>query len=276
MIGSMPFAEYLDVPGVNWSTLKAMRVSPLHYRHARDYSRPDTAALAVGRAVHTAVLEPDRFPLEYAVWTGGRKQGGDWTTFCGANAGRTIVNETEYATALAIRDAVRANKDAARLLKAGASEQAVTWEDSHTGLSCKARADWLSEYRIGTKKRRSLVDLKTTRDMDPRRFGYAAADYGYHCQLAHTLNGLAAHGWPADAPAYLIVVESAAPHDVAVLEVDENALWAGDETVMKLLRRVHECELAGTWPGRYAAGAKLELPGWAFPAYEETVIGEVA
>ena len=54
----MTFESYQKLSAVNWSTLKNMKRSPLHYKHGLENSRPDTPRLAVGRAVHTAVFEP--------------------------------------------------------------------------------------------------------------------------------------------------------------------------------------------------------------------------
>src|SRR5574341_903199 len=67
--------EYDRIDAVNWTTLKAMRASPKHYRYAAEHATEDTAAMRDGRAVHTAVLEPDRFPLDYAIWAGERRAG---------------------------------------------------------------------------------------------------------------------------------------------------------------------------------------------------------
>jgi len=62
----MNFAEYQAIQAVNFSSLKMMRESPLHYRHALTAIRAESPAMALGSAVHCAVLEPGRFALEYS------------------------------------------------------------------------------------------------------------------------------------------------------------------------------------------------------------------
>jgi PDDEXK-like domain of unknown function (DUF3799) len=252
--------EYEQIDAVNWTTLKAMRQSPKHYRYHAAHPTEDTAAMAMGRAVHTAVLEPDRFPLDYAVWKGDRRAGKEWEAFRAANADRTILRADEYAYCLEIRDAVRAHPVAKHLLEAGEAEKTILWTDDATGLACKGRIDWLNG--IG------LCDLKTTADLDPLRFGATAARMGYHCQLAFYRRGLAANG--VQAPVKIMAVEKSAPYDTAVFTLDEDTLYAGDEEVSELLRRVVECRAANAWPGRFGDGeAPLTLPAWAFPAAEE-------
>lgn len=252
----MTLIDYTTLPGINWTTLKEMRRSPLHYQHRLANPLEDSARLAMGRAAHTAILEPDRFPLEYAVWTGERRAGKEWEAFKAANAGRTIIKADEYATCLAMRDAVRRHPAAAAILQAGGeAEKAVTWTDDATGLPCKGRMDWLGKY--------VLADLKTTSDLDPVRFGATAARMGYHTQLAFYRRGVkAATGM--DYPVQIIAVESSAPHDVAVFTIDETVLYAGDEEIDELLAKVKACREANAWPGRYPAETTLQLPNWAF------------
>lgn len=261
------FDEYRAIDAVNWSTLKQMRRSPKHYQFIVANPIEDTTRLALGRATHTAVLEPDKFALDYAVFRGPRRAGKDWDAFCAANRGRTILKLDEYATALAMRDAVRAHPIAGPILASGLPEQTFTWTDPETGLECKARPDWLATAAA------CFADLKTTVDVDADRFGALSARMGYHGQVAFYRRGLLAHG--LDLPPKIIAVEAAEPHDVAVFAVDEDALYAGDEEVGELLRRVAECRESGKWPGRYETEMRLTLPAWAFPDEDDGGLGVV-
>lgn len=259
----MTFAEYAALPRVNFSTLKAMRRSPRHYRYLLDNPIPDSNRFAMGRAVHTAVLEPDRLPLDYAVFFGERRAGKEWAAFCEQHPDQTILKRDEYELALAIRDAVRSHPVAAALLKSGTAEQTVTWTDSETGIACKARLDWLGAA--------ALVDLKTCQDVDARTFGMTAAKYGYAGQLAFYLAGLRANG--IDVPAKIIAVEMDAPHDVAVFGLDEGVLYAGEVEVTTLLRRVADCRERNEWPGRYVGEEPLRLPAWCFESSDDDATG---
>lgn len=261
----MTFSEYQAIDAVNFSTLKAGRISALHYRHAVTKPKEDTASMALGRASHCAVFEPDRFPLDYAVFDGDRRQGKAWEAFCAANGGRTILKRDEYQACLAIRDAVRGHAIAGPLLAPpGEAEKVLTWTDEATGLPCKGRLDW---YRPGL-----LCDLKTTTDISERRFAATVARMGYHGQAAFYRNGLMANGLEAP-PMRLIAVEQTAPHDVAVYTLDDDALYAGEQDVAELLRMVAAGRFSGKWPGQYQDERTLTLPAWAFSKTEYEGLG---
>lgn len=249
----MSFEEYAALPGVNFSTLKDMGASPLHYHHRLTEPREDTPRMSMGRAVHTAVLEPDRFALEYAVWSGPRRAGKEYEAFVAANPGRTILRVDEYERCLAMRDAVRGNRDARKLLRRGKPEVVLKWVDPWTRLRCKARLDWLD--------RGALTDLKTTADIDAHDFGRLAGRMAYHGQLAFYRSGLDALDHPA-APVRILAVEADPPHDVGVFRLPDEVLDAGRDMVDELLAKVRKHRNARRWPGRYQGEQLLELPPW--------------
>jgi len=248
MTTPMPFETYRAIDAVNWSLLKHMGDSPKHYAHAKENQREDTTRLLLGRAVHTAVLEPDEVPLRYAFYEGATRRGKDWDEFKTANDDKDILKAEEYRLCLAVRDAVRGNAAAANLLT-GESEVVRTWTDAATGIECKARLDHVTEG--------ALIDLKTTGTTDAYQFEGTAARMMYHAQLAFYRRAV------GDArPVYIIAVEIGPPHDVAVFELTEVALGIGDRKVSEYLYRLHECRENDTWPGRYQGIRELSLPAW--------------
>ncbi len=246
----MPFAEYQAIDAVNWSTLKHMGASPLHYRHACECGTGDTPAMLLGRAIHTAVLEPDEFPLRYAVYTGDRRAGKAWEEFRDANAGRDILKANEYDVCLQVRDAARRNAHVQDMLT-GSSEVVKTWTDAETGIACKCRIDHVTADGV-------LVDVKSTATIDRHLFENTAGRLGYHGQAAFYQRGIERTG----APAYVIAVEQSAPFDVVVFIWAESALAVGDADVSEYLRRVKACRESGYWPGRYNGVQELNLPAW--------------
>lgn len=253
------YADYAALDAVNWSTLKEMRRSPRHYLHRLKNPKADTSRLALGRATHTAVFEPDRFMLDYVLWDGDRR-GKAYTAFCEQHPDQTILKVEEYETCLAMRDAVRSHPVAGPLLTPpGEAEKVITWTDAATGLACKGRIDW---WRVGL-----LCDLKTTATIDRRRFASTVFEMGYHGQGAFYRAGLIANGLDA-APFRIIAVEAAAPHDVAVFTLDDDALYQGELLVADLLALVAAGRFSGQWPGAYPEEVPLSLPAWAFPKEE--------
>ncbi len=257
------FSSYAKIDAVNWSTLKEMQKSPKHYQHRLATTREDTPAMALGRAVHTAVFEPDRFLMEYALFKGPRRAGKDWDAFKDAHDGQTILKIDDYKRCLAIRDAVRGHRVAASYLADGLAEQTITWTDKETGLKCKGRYDWYSRSKGAPGSRGTLVDLKTTRDVSAYRFAAQVARLGYHAQLAFYADGLSEQAGH-DVRVVIIAVESEEPYDVAVYHLDVDVLYAGREEYRDLLAKVRGCRELGAWPGRFTEEQSLELPAWAF------------
>jgi len=256
----MNFASYLDIDAVNWSTLKEMRRSPRHYEHRRRVPREDKASLIFGRCAHTLILQPERFELDYAVFEGETRRGKAWDAFKEEHADKSIIKRSELEQCAAVRDAVLAHPIASQYLAGGRAEYAVDWVDPVTGLRCKGLIDYLHDD--------FYVDLKTTGDVDLRRFAALVARMGYHNQMAWYGDGAKA----LDArvrKALIIAVEKDAPHDVAVFDLSASELALGGAQNRGLLDRVAECTTAGVWPGRYTEKQPLALPSWAFNDEED-------
>lgn len=250
------FKQYVEIEAVNWSSLKHMKRSPMHYAHALKAANVDTVARAQARASHTAVLEAERFLLDYVVFKGKTRRGKAWDAFKGENSDKTIVKRVEVENAIAIRKSIMAYEPAKRLLASGVAEQTLRWIDPATGIPCKGRPDFVN-YDL-----RAIVDLKTTNDIDARSFARQAAQLLYHFQLAFYRRGLEVITGKTFDPK-IIAVESNAPHDRAVFPVDEDALQSADMEIDGLLARVAECRASGVWPGRYPDEETLYLPSWA-------------
>src|SRR3990167_8857553 len=100
IIERLPFERYVGIADALHATgLKDMLMSPLHYNWWRTHKRADKDTFRVGRAGHTAILEPDRFLLEYTVWRNKpdgktrKRDGKEWEAFKEANKDKTILTE---------------------------------------------------------------------------------------------------------------------------------------------------------------------------------------
>lgn len=260
----MDFFAYQKLAAVNWSTLRWMRVSPKHFKHAATNPSVDAARYRVGRAMHALVLEPALFPDSYVCW-GGRRQGKLWKEFEAANSGKTILSIGEWTKAQGAAAAVLTNPIAADYLSGqGLVEFVLTWDDEATGLACKCRIDYADVH---------LVELKSTASIECRRFAATAARMGYPGQLAFYLDGLRANGVDvADEPA-IITVESAPPFDVAPYLVPEPIVELGRREYRRLLEQVKSCRETDTWPGVATSALELVLPEWAhFDPTEEMTL----
>lgn len=256
--------EYRQLPGVRWTHLKAMAVSPAHYQAAIEVTDggddEDTPARRIGRAAHCLLLDgPTVFANSWATWCGDRRSKA-WKEF-EAKETREILSESESTVVINVVAAVQRHPIAkSRLI--GAREQAVTWRDEHTGLRCKARIDLQTNER--------LIDLKTTGRLDHREFAGTSARLRYHAQLAFYGDGLRANGWSGEPEPLIVGVETSRPWDVVVYELPSAAVDAGRREYRRLLELVAECQASGTWPGRAPDRiVPLELPEWAFGGFDD-------
>lgn len=263
----MQTQPYDEIDAVNWSALRYMRISPKHYLAASQTERADTDSFRLGRATHTCTLEPDRFPLEYVLFTGNKvKEPKVWAAFKELNQDKTILSLAQYETACRIRDSVRSNPLVQPLLAEGKPEQVLTWTDPATGIKLKGRADLVLPNGIW--------DLKTSRHaINLRRFTAAAWELGYYHQVAfysrHPM-------FVADPDAGFITVEPTPPHDSAVLRLDSNAVWAANRDIDKLLAQLAECLNRDRWPGVFDSVQTIEEPPFAFKSLDDEEQEEAA
>lgn len=154
----------------------------------------DTASRRLGTGVHTYVLEPKRFALEYVVYE-GRRQGNDWELFQATHLNKTILSRQEYvrvvgcgeetliSPAVQGQDAVYTVED---LIEHGTVERNTYWVDEETGLTCRMRADLMIQN--------ITVDLKTTDDARADAFANQCGRLGYDLQTAFYTRGRRAFG----------------------------------------------------------------------------------
>jgi hypothetical protein len=261
------FEQYRARKAINISTLKSMRISPLHYQHARKTVVEDRPRMGMGRAVHTAVLEPHLFPSLYVIYDGDRR-GNAWKDFKAANAKTTILRVDEMEKVRGAAEAIQAHPVARNTLSRENAliERAIEWTDLETGLRCKGRPDHVKGY---------ISDLKTVPTVDERKFRADAARNGFYLQCAFYRRGYRALT-KYDLPCAIVAVEMDPPHDVGVFEVDPVSLARADEQITRLLQRVAECEKSGVWPGRHPTARTLTAPEWAHREDEDEQQREAA
>lgn len=253
----MDFADYLAIKALNWSSLKAMETSGLLYQWRTSHARQDTAAMALGRKVHMAVLEPDRYetdcvrrPDEWKDWR--KKAAKEWRQEQ-LDAGREVLTDDEADKIDAMVEAIKRHNDAVRLLSNTRCEESTQW--TVDGVPCKGRIDAIAADRV--------VDLKTTRDLSL----FVRRDAGsmlYHGQLAWYLDAAIATGsCSPDSAAYVVAVETEGPYDVAAMRLGEESIDAGRRLWRRLFDQWMTCRDTGLWPGRYPSETTLDVQPWA-------------
>lgn len=268
----MPRDEYDAIQKLNISRLKNVKRSPLHYQHELR-EQTTTPALTLGIATHVAVLEPERFVEDFRVWdrttTAGKsapRNGGYWDLFVASAGKRTILTKAEADLANEIAKAVRFSEAANKYLASGDPEVTLEWQLAPElgSRPAKSRVDWLTRI----DGRPYLVGLKTARDCRHFKFASQAASLGYHLSWAYYFDAYKAIR-DEDPGLIEIVVESAAPHDVAVYRIPNDIILQGREEYWECAKILAECERTGIWPGCVPNEEDLTLPSWAYQQDED-------
>lgn len=268
--------------GINWSRLRHIRRSPLHYLAAlADETR--TRALDDGILHHTRVLEPHKLRERLAVYRGASRRGSKaYSAWAEAHEGKIILcprtnkkDREAFDLLRGMTRVLRRHPKAMALLQGGRSEVPLYWAEEIDGVevTCKGLADYVIPSASGEQAsalgvrigQPILVDLKFLRDLD--RLDKTVGDHLYHGQAAHYATGVSApgegYGHCGQEPAvFLVCVEKSPPHDVAVLRLTD-ALEAGHRLRSQLLSRLVQCVTNDEWPGAHPGVVDVQLKPWA-------------
>lgn len=262
--------EYHAGPGISKSHLDAIASgSPRHYWYK--YLNPDrvraepTAAMVMGSAVHCAILEPDQFPSEVIESPGfdRRSKAGkaEYEAFREQSQGKIVLEPEDYATCLAIRDAVHQHPVAAGLLQGGKAEQSFYAIDPDTGELMKCRTDYMHENGS------MIIDVKTTEDASPDGFGKSSANFRYPVQTAWYNRVLdTAFGEHPDTWVFL-AVEKKPPYAIGIYfltrEASGDILERAKLAAHRDFTRIVQHRRSGDWPDYGTNPLPLSLPNWA-------------
>jgi hypothetical protein len=260
----MPAAHYYArIKGVaNKGALDKIHKSPATYQAwVTGADEEDSPALAFGRALHSAILEPAIFAATYTTepdFGDCRKADNKRTrdAWRADNAGKTFLSAADAERIAGMSRAVREHPVAGQLFDGGTAEVTVKWTDPTTGLVCKARADY---YKRGLGV---VVDLKSTTAGDDKTFAKSVASYGYHRQAAFYGSGFEAVGAPFKIFVF-VAVEKEAPYLVSLFTLDDDASRKGAESIRADLDTLAACLAEDEWPGYPTEIQTLSLPPWA-------------
>lgn len=230
--------------------------TPSHYQWERSNSK-HTPEFDLGTALHSIVLEEDETGIVAVDADSWRTKAAQQQRDDAYSDGLTPLLNKEIAQAKAMRDSVMAHPVARHAFIGHRAEASVFTEEDGLMLKCRPDA-WLPGL---------LVDLKSALSADPRKFGKAAAELGYHQSAAHYQDVVkAATG--EDLPFLFVLAEKTAPFLVSVVELDKDALDLGRRLNTRAKQVYRDCMATNTWPG-YPEAAPISLPNWVSKQQEE-------
>lgn len=231
------------------------RKSPRLYRKKMngEIEPSESAALAVGRAVHVLVLEGrSRFDEEFLVTDGpvnpktGEPFGKTTKAYreWAASQTKDVVGGADFAFMSKLRESVWAHPVASGLLDAGIAEQTV--RTRYCGEPCQIRMDW---FRADYGGRPAICDLKTCETLD--YFEGDARRFGYPQQMAFYREVLkAASEGAVEADCYLLAVEKREPIRCGVWKLTDGILEACALENERAIAELRSCRSENVWPTR--------------------------
>lgn len=281
------YHEHWDA--VNAGQLSRLAKSPMHLKwwldNREDVTVERSKALAIGSAVHCAVLEPHELESRYACDPMDPHLGGYPKGWRNSNAykaalaelvglGFTPLPADDWDVCRRIRESVWSTPSHGLDLldAADESEVSVVADDPVTGIRCKVRPDLV--IRAG----RIVGELKTTRSAETWSFERDLYQLGYFRAAPFYVDVV---GWAdqsmAQAHHVFLVVEKEPPFAFRTFAMDRESAdermvpsWElGRRSYRRLLDLYAHCMESGEWPGYPATTEPISIPGWAHRAEGE-------
>lgn len=262
-IKDMPNADYHGYDGVSKSGLDKIARSPAHYKYS-EY-KPSTRAMVIGTAIHAAILEPERFDNDYLITEAKVRTAKEYRDAVKGKDGDYVLTAPEGKKVMAMRESVENNLNAMQHLRApGDAELSAICTDPETGVTIRARFDWLTNSGIS-------VDVKKTQDVRPGKFARSVVDYRYHVQDA-MYSFIYKQVTGDDLQAFMfLAVEEEAPNSCQLYELDDVSKEMGAFYFRRDLRVYAECINSGKWPHPDNGDGELTLPNWVINQYENDI-----
>jgi exodeoxyribonuclease VIII len=260
--------DYHANRALSHSKLSCLAQSPIEFKMRYVDDPPslppkDTAAFAMGNAVHCLALELEKFDERFAVapkidrrTTAGKVA---WAEYLEDSKGKIVLSEQDHEDAIACVQALYDHAEFATIMQQPRRVE-VPFEFDLFGHRFKAKPDCIVDSM------RLIVDIKTTDDASPHRWQWSAVDYGYHRQACLYKEALRQ---ARDALYRFIfaVVEKPKPSTrgmqpaVALYELDFETMEMGFGDICSLVQEYEQRLETNNWKQPYSSGiVPLRLP----------------
>ena len=182
--------------------------------------------------------------------------------------GKSCITKEQMGIAQIMAGRVFAHPIAAKLLDIdnGVAEYSGYWHDDETSVRLRLRPDWVYTPQRG---RAIYVEYKSAISAEPKEFEKSVGTFGYHCQAAWQLDGLAEVEVSDDAAHLFIVQQKTPPFLVSVVQLDPEAIELGRRQNRRAIDIYAECSDRNQWPGYGTGIYTASLPGWLVKQVEQ-------
>ena len=261
-------SDYYKIKALSHSMLSCLAQNPMEckMRYVDDPpSLPpkDSAAFAMGHAVHCLALEPEKFEERFAVapkvdrrTTAGKIA---WAEYLADCEGKTVLDEQDHADAMACVQALNNHPEFAAIM-AQPRRVEVEHQFDLFGHRFKAKPDCIIDSM------KLILDIKTTDDASPHRWQWSAVDYGYHRQAWIYQQALVESADECYRFIFAVVEKPkpstrGIPPTVALYELDDATIEMGCDDTFSLVREYERRTKENDWQQPYSSGiVPLRLP----------------
>ena len=269
-VSGMPNEAYHSHPeGISATGLKLMLRSPAHYRF-QHRSEP-TRAMQIGTAIHTALLEPERFADEYLLLRDVKdRRASEYKQAVKVHGAENVLVSSEADNVAGMQETVLASPAMSGRLQAdGWREVSLFVRDPETQVLIRVRYDLLTVDGIA-------VDVKKCQDARPEEFSRSIFNYAYDLQAALYSDAFEwATGKPLAAFEFA-AIEEKMPHGHKLYQPCETTMQEGRAKYREALNLFAECESSQQWPALECNGPEvISLPPWRMAQIENEIEQEI-
>jgi hypothetical protein len=256
---------YHGGPGLSSTRLKKILRSPAHAKAVQ----VETPALALGRAVHCAVLEPEKFATFYVQRPdvdGRTKEGKAARAEFEASLSpeHVIISAADAEMIAGIARSLAQSATFASLVEGAAFELAAfsptVVEYGHEQSRYAGKSHVIRKAKADLINATCIADLKTCEDAND--FQRSIVRYDYHVSAAYYLDvfsevlGEEIHNF------VWIAVEKKPPYGVRFYVASSNMLKIGRQKCHQALATYAQCEATGIWPCYSDEFVDIDLPSY--------------
>ena len=255
-LGNISDSEYFSLKSISNSDLKLIEKSISHFLNKNQHE--DTSSMGFGRALHSYVLEEDKFHQTYIVAPEGmdrRTKEGKSVYQTMIESGREIITAPEWMELNQLRDNLRAHPIAKNILKGAECEGAITGVIDNVEM--RAKIDLLNNGYV--------IDLKSCQDASASEFARSVGKYNYYQQASIYLELCRQNDLQATGFLFIAVERGARQHGVACYSLDQPSIDIGIARAKKSLAKYKDYLVN---PDKYVGYSdKIETigaPNWCF------------
>ena len=265
-ISDMPEDIYHNTEGFISKSSLGQLAKETPFRFFNSKKKEQTPAMAMGTALHCAILEPKKFSESYILMPDCKsKASKEYKEAVKNNLGKEILTGQNCDNLTGMVKAVYANDFANELLSLeGFNELSGFHVDSETGVKLRHRFDKLCKCGIA-------VDIKKTQSVNYDEISKTIDKFGYDMQDSLYSDAYKAITGEDLKAFYFVFVEETYPHEVAVVYLDDISKQVGRDRYRDLLNEY--CMLVSDMSQvtNNKGASMVSLPEWTLRQYENEI-----